>query len=281
MSRPRPEATPAARVAPESRRRFREAYAGHRAAEGRALTADAARRLPYVDQGPLAAEWAVRARTFERFLSAVLRPSAASVAPRPLELLDLGAGNGWLCHRARALGHRATALDIRTDAVDGLGAAALFTEGNGRLFSRVAADFGQLPFAPHSFDLLIFNASLHYALDLAAVLEAAVRALRPGGGVVVLDSPFYRRDRDGRAMVAEKRIRARDTFGERAEALTALPFIEYLTRDRLRRASEGLGLRWRRHRVRYPLWYELRPIRALLRGERRPSRFDLWEARTS
>ena len=35
---------------------------------------------------------------------------------------------------------------------------------------------------------------------------------------------------------------------------------------------------WRRHRVRYPLWYVLRAVRALVRGERTPSRFDLWES---
>jgi hypothetical protein len=30
--------------------------------------------------------------------------------------------------------------------------------------------------------------------------------------------------------------------------------------------------------VRYPLWYELRGVRALVRRERTPSRFDLWES---
>jgi hypothetical protein len=35
---------------------------------------------------------------------------------------------------------------------------------------------------------------------------------------------------------------------------------------------------WRRHRVRYPLWYELRPLAAALRGARKPSRFDVWTA---
>jgi hypothetical protein len=58
----------------------------------------------------------------------------------------------------------------------------------------------------------------------------------------------------------------------------ALPFIEYLTPARLEAASKQLGLVWTRHRVRYPLWYELRPLAARLRGHRTPSRFDLWEA---
>jgi hypothetical protein len=77
-------------------------------------------------------------------------------------------------------------------------------------------------------------------------------------------------------MVAEKRASAALRFGDRADALLGLPFVEYLTRDRLREAS-GPGLAWRRHRVIYPLRYELRPLLARLRGQRPPSRFDLWE----
>jgi len=53
-------------------------------------------------------------------------------------------------------------------------------------------------------------------------------------------------------------------------------FIEYLTPERLSTALPEL--RWTRKRVRYPLWYELRPLKAWLKGERKPSRFDLWIA---
>ena len=80
----------------------------------------------------------------------------------------------------------------------------------------------------------------------------------------------------GFAMVEEKRAAAERTFGDRAPELMALPFIEFLTRERLERAS-GEDLLWHRRRVLYPLHYEARSIRAMIRGRRRPSRFDLWE----
>ena len=80
-------------------------------------------------------------------------------------------------------------------------------------------------------------------------------------------------------MVVEKRRSAAKVFGANAAALMALPCIEYLTAERLREASRELGIEWQRHRVRYPLWYELRPLLARLRGRRMPSRFDLWLAR--
>src|SRR5205085_1526358 len=83
-------------------------------------------------------------------------------------------------------------------------------------------------------------------------------------------------DVDGATMAAEKRRHAAERFGDRAEALMALPAIEYLTAERLTTASAALGLAWCRRRVTYPLWYELRPYLARLRGRRAPSRFDLW-----
>jgi SAM-dependent methyltransferase len=255
--------------------KFRRAYAEHRAAEGRGAGGTAELlALPYLRAGPHARSWSVRARTFEAFVARIVRPLARTVAPQPLHILDVGAGNGWLCHRMSRLGHGAVAVDLRDDDVDGLGVAS----GCHPAFHRVAASFDALALRPRAFDVVVFNASLHYATDLAWTLREAVRVLRPAGRIAVLDSPFYSRADDGEKMVAQKRATARDRFGDRAADLLGLGSIEYLTVDRLRTASAPLGLDWRRHRVRYPLWYEARPALAVLRGDRRPSRFDLWEA---
>ncbi|MBV9774051.1 MAG: class I SAM-dependent methyltransferase [Gemmatimonadetes bacterium] len=259
-------------------RRFRAEYGAHRAAEGRGHDLAELLSLPYLRSGPLARQWEVRARSFDAFVRHVLAPAAAEQA-EPVRLLDLGAGNGWLCHHAALAGHRAVALDVRDDDVDGLGAAGRYLERTPGAFDRVAASFEALPFRAGSFDVAVFNASLHYALDLRAVVAEAARTVRPGGRVVILDSPFYAREAEGAAMVAEKRREAARRFGERAEALLALPFVEFLTRERLAVASAGLGLAWRRHRVRYPLWYEVRPLAARLRRRRPPSRFDLWQSK--
>ena len=65
-------------------------------------------------------------------------------------------------------------------------------------------------------------------------------------------------------------------FGALAADLLALQFIEYLTEERLAESSSS-SMRWKRHRVRYPLWYEVRPALNALAGRRAPSRFDVWE----
>jgi SAM-dependent methyltransferase len=255
--------------------RFAQDYAAHRQAEGRGYAGEALLALPYVRSGPLARQWAVRARSYEAFMAQVLRPAATALS-RPLSVLDLGAGAGWLSYRIAVEGHFATALDIRADGVDGLGAAGPFLARTERRMRTLVASFDRIPASEVSFDIAVFNAALHYATDLRSVLAEAARVVRPGGQLVILDSPVYRREADGLAMVAEKRAGAAERFGARAESLMGLPFIEFLTRERLMTASDGLHLHWRRRRVLYPLWYELRPLTAALKGARAPSRFDIW-----
>ena len=227
---------------------FWAAYAAHRAAEGRQLSCSEMLAVPYLPTR----QWGVRARTYDAFARLMALNEAARI-------LDLGAGSGWLSYRMTLAGHECVAVDVRDDEVDGLGASFCYPG-----FERLVASFDTLPLNTNDFDIAVFNASLHYTLDLGTVLREAQRVVRPGGRIVILDSPFYRSAADGEEMVAEKRHQ----YGE------SPAFIEYLTRERLQAASP---LEWRRHRVWYPFWYEIRPLVAQVRRRRRPSRFDLWE----
>ncbi|HEY2446888.1 MAG TPA: class I SAM-dependent methyltransferase [Rhizomicrobium sp.] len=253
---------------------FCREYARHRAEEGRAVRGAELKALPYLRSGPLASQWAVRAATFDAFVAHVANPAGST---GPLDILDLGAGNGWLCNRMAQMGHRAVALDIRDDDVDGLGAAKDFLADAPDLFKCVHASFDNLPFDDRSFDIALFNASLHYAKELRCVLAEAARVTRHDGMVAILDSPFYFSEKDGAAMVAEKLATGATRFGARADVLLTPDFIEFLTPERLHTASGTLA--WSRRRVRYPFWYEMRPLVSWLRGRRKPSRFDLWTAR--
>lgn len=171
---------------------FAADYAAVRAAEGRALDSDGVRRLPEIDPShPLADMWAQRRASYQRMCTHL--PSAAG------SMLDIGAGCGWLAARLSDRGWKAAALDVTVAGGDGLESARHHDAD----LLLVRGDMGQLPFETNSLDLAVFNASLHYAADIHGAITEAARVVRPGGTLVVLDSPVFSSAEAGRQMVAE------------------------------------------------------------------------------
>ena len=189
-------------------------------------------------------------------------------------MLDLGAGVGWLSNRLAGLGHYPCAIDLNLDPRDGLGAARHY----GGDWPCVQAEFDRLPLADRQADLVIYNASLHYSTAYRATLAEALRVLRPGGRIVVLDSPIYRRDASGRQMLAERQAAFARDHGTRSDAL---PNVGYLTWAMLRDLGCDLGLRWEIIRPWYGWRWALRPWRARLARKREPSTFALLVATRS
>lgn len=257
-------ATRGARLEP-----FVRQYRVVRQREGRRPSSpDYYRRLPSVAPGdPHAKDWQIRRETYHHLLGHVL-----AAGPRPLHVLDLGAGSGWLSHRLAALGHRLVAVDAIDDEVDGLGATRHYATD----FASVQADFDALPFAPGQFDLVVFNGSLHYAADTAATLEGAHRVLAPGGTLVVMDSPMFRADGDGSAMVGAKvqRFMCECGFTDVVQQGAG-----YLTFARLAGIAEQLALRPQFVPSRGSLGWRLRRSVAHVRLRRAPAAFGLWVAR--
>jgi len=181
------------------------------------------RALPRVPgNDPQARIWRIREKNFRRLLKLV--------GAEPRRILDSGAGNGWLANQLAQRGHLVAGLDLSDDQRDGLGASK-----NYRLsFENYQSEFEHLPFREAQFDLVIFNASLHYAPALAATLCEAKRVTAPQGKIILLDSPFYHDAASGQALALEQptRLRLKQDFG--------MP--GFLTMDCLRRAAAEAGL---------------------------------------
>ena len=183
-----------------------------------------------------------------------------------LVVIDVGAGVGWLSNRLHELGHFPHAVDLTIDDDDGLGAARHY----GPPWPRYQAEMDALPFADAQADVVVYNASLHYSTDYVRTLGEARRVLRPGGVVVIMDSPIYGRDEAGRQMVAERHADFERRFGTRSDSVAS---IEYLTDAMLSDIGTRLGIRWVRHRTWYGWQWALRPWKARLRRRRQPSQF--------
>src|SRR5438128_1873783 len=139
------------------RRQFLSDYRRIRSAEGRGSNdSEYYRTLPYHDSW----QWRIRASTYDYFVKCILPKQRCRI-------LDLGAGNCWLSYRLRQRGHSPVAIDIFPDILDGLGAARHYPE----YFPALEGDFDRLPFAGSSFDLAVYNASIHYSPDYRRTLS--------------------------------------------------------------------------------------------------------------
>jgi SAM-dependent methyltransferase len=180
-----------------------------------------------------------------------------------------------MSYRLALARHSSLAVDLLTNNYDGLGAAEHYRKYLPAMFPRIQAEFTRLPFQDDQFDAVVFNASFHYAEDYTATLCEAFRCVRGGGMVIVCDTPWYSREDSGRRMVLERGAAFLDRFGIASDSISSL---EYLTDERLRAVEERLSIRWTIHSPRYGFKWAIRPLVAMLRNRREPSRFRIYAA---
>ena len=227
--------------------------------------------LPYRDtSGKDPAQWHVRARSHDHVVRYLL-----SDRPKGM-VLDLGAGHCWMSYRLALAGYRPCAVDLLTNDSDGMGAAHHYQARLPALFPRFQASFDRLPFADDQFDAAVFNASFHYSEDAQTSLRESLRCVKPGGVVIISDTPWYPRGEDGRRMLAERQTAFLQRHGVAGDSIAMLGF---LTDAWLQEMQRALSIRWEVHRPWYGLAWAMRPLRAKLRGRREPSRFRLYAVR--
>jgi ubiquinone/menaquinone biosynthesis C-methylase UbiE len=143
----------------------------------------------------VAAHWNRRAPSFDEDFGHSIRTVAERAAwDRILDLvlpgragldaLDTGCGTGFLSFELAARGHRVTGVDF---------APAMLAEARRKATERglvvrfEEADAEQLPFPAASFDLAVSRHLLWTLPRPEAAIDEWIRALRPGGRLVVID----------------------------------------------------------------------------------------------
>jgi SAM-dependent methyltransferase len=249
--------------------RFIEEYETVRRSEGRGSPdAEYYRALPFKDlSGNFSKDWAIRARSFNFLVKKFLTPIQAHLE-RPLKVLDLGAGNGWLSNCLAAQGDRVVAVDLLVNEQDGLGAWKHYEHQ----FTPMQAEFNHLPLMDHYADVAIFNASLHYSENYEETLKETFRVVDEEGLVVIMDTPIYRRHASGEQMVAEREAAFLAQYGFASNALESENFLTY---QRVRELGDSLGVHWLYFRPFYGLRWLLRPLKAWLTRKREPAKFHL------
>lgn len=248
---------------------FIQEYEIIRRSEGRGSQSAAYyQALPYQDlKGNMTADWRMRAVSLDTFLRYGFIPYEQA-EDHPLNILDLGSGNGWLSNRLARRGHQVAAIDLATNDFDGLGCYRYYETH----YLPVQAEFDQLPFVSQSVDMVIFNAALHYAMDYEVTLRESLRVLAPSGRLVILDTPFYHNKASGEMMVQERQRQFKGKYGFSSNALASENFMTY---QGLAYLAEKIHLSYQMITPYYGIHWVLRPWKARLLGRREPAHFHL------
>ena len=103
----------------------------------------------------------------------------------PLDVADLGCGEGYLTIETARWARRVTGVDRSQDVLTRARALAARRKVRNILWKRGALE--RVPLADASVDVVLLSQSLHHAEKPEAVLSEAHRILRPGGRLLLLD----------------------------------------------------------------------------------------------
>jgi len=164
---------------------FEHLYVSVRDAEGRMLTDEQVKALPDVEKAhPLCKEWKIRKRSANRLLAWLQQKK------KPLNILEIGCGNGWLSALlAEIPASTVTGLDI--NRVEIAQACQVFKKPR---LEFIWDDFKPGLFLEEKFDVIVFAASMQYFKPLAGILRDALACLAPEGEIHITDTHFYQVD---------------------------------------------------------------------------------------
>jgi len=227
---------------------FLRHYETVRDGEGSSLPLEIVRGLPGLPPNSypreVSALWRRRQQAYQRLIALLRRRTSTGGAS--LNVLELGAGNGWLSWRLHGLGHHMVATDICLSPDHGLGmaqrvASTSETAGDRPAFVCVQATMERLPFVDRQFDVVLAAASLHYARSVTRAVREAARVLAPGGALILVDTPLYEKAAAGQIVVARRLAEQRTRFGTEGAGTAGHYF---LVRPDLRRTFHLAGLRY-------------------------------------
>ena len=162
---------------------FEDLYLRVRRAEGRLYSDEELVGLPFVPATHrYSGEWKLRAASSQRLVDYIKRK------PRPVEVLEVGCGNGWLSRKIACIpGVHVVGIDVNQTELEQ--ASRVFRQVGNLVFEHAENFRRANPVA--AFDLILFSASIQYFHSIRDALQQYAGYLRDGGEIHILDSPFY------------------------------------------------------------------------------------------
>ena len=162
---------------------FEELYLKVRNKEGRLYTDEEVALLPDIYSiHPHHHEWKMRKCSANRLVAYLQKKN------KPLSILEIGCGNGWLSAKLAGLKDTlVTGIDANLPEIEQ--AHRVFIDTSVRF---IYGNFNADTFGKHlKFDVIVFAASFQYFPSAKAILQEAIQLLNPDSEVHILDTHFY------------------------------------------------------------------------------------------
>ncbi|MBD0365847.1 MAG: class I SAM-dependent methyltransferase [Flavisolibacter sp.] len=169
--------------------KFEQQYISLRQKEGRLYTDEEVKRLPVVHhKHPLKKEWVARKKSCDRLIHYLLQKR------KPLNILEIGCGNGWLCHQLSK---------IPDTSITGIDINELELNQAKRVFPALSFLYGDLRegITTGKFDVIVFAASFQYFDSVDEILQCCFEHLKENGEIHIIDTHFYSREASVQARI--------------------------------------------------------------------------------
>jgi len=161
---------------------FEELYISVRGKEKRIASDRELVFLPDVDESHVHySEWLTRKRSSQRLIAYLTKKK------KPLKILEIGCGNGWLSARLSAIPNT-TVIGLDINEVEINQAKRVFKKDN---LDFLTVTFTPELFADEKFDIILFAASIQYFPSLKETLKNALSCLDKQGEIHLVDTRFY------------------------------------------------------------------------------------------
>lgn len=163
---------------------FPDQYISLRKREGRIYSDNEVAQLPEINkEHRYYSEWLIRKRSCDQLIKYLMGKE------RPLKILEVGCGNGWLSARLSAIPSvRVIGIDINIEELNQ--AKRVFNRINNLQFYDCTLENEMISL--QKFDVIVFAASMQYFSSLKAVLNISLKSLKPNGEIHILNTHFYR-----------------------------------------------------------------------------------------
>jgi ubiquinone/menaquinone biosynthesis C-methylase UbiE len=162
---------------------FEKSYHNLRLSEQRIYTNEQIAKLPDIDPKHIHYnEWSIRKKSSEKLIKLLKKKK------KKLNILEVGCGNGWLSAKLATV-KNTTVTGIDVNRIELMQAVTTFEKINNLNFIYGNISYCKLNL--HSFNVIVFAASLQYFSSLNAIITKALSLLTVDGEIHIIDTPFY------------------------------------------------------------------------------------------